>query len=208
MSSVFYVDGYQPATDRQAEAHLMQWLKAQVQSGQLNPGNGAGRRPMCEDRRDQYGIVWERRVWNFVDMQVAGVPSKGYIELLQSTNRSGMSSQTWYAIRCLPETEDLYYIWRHGTNSPSSDQRCNAMDMRLHLGYNRQYNRTLADRIRHDNGWRGTSDLHASVVADMAQLGRSLIAIACFQLSIAVSISRAMNPIPLSGEMAGRMYAR
>jgi hypothetical protein len=141
-------------------------------------------------------------------MRVAQIPSQGYIQLMRSTNRAGVSNNTWYAIRCLPIRQEEFNLWRYGNSSGPAEQRMSARDMQMHLGYNRQYNLTLQQRIRQYNyGQRGLCDLHSRIVADMAALGRNLIAIACFQLAANVGSGGAMNPVPIAGEIAGRAHA-
>jgi len=204
--SDFYAAGYHPRIDPRGEARLVEWLRQQVRSGYLNQDNSHYRRPMFEHRTTAHSIDWEMYVWNYVNMSVAEVPSHGYIQLLRSTNSRGATNDTWYAIRCMPPTEEEFYLWRDGTNCPPPSQQLSARDMQTHLGYNRQYNLTLQQRIGlYSNSQRGLCHLHSQIVADMAALGHNLIGFACFSLALSAGSSGAMNPVPIAGELAGRV---
>lgn len=207
--SAFYAAGYHPRIDPQGEQRLEEWLRQQVRSGYLNRDHPHFRQPMAEHRTAAHGIHWEMYIWNYVDMRVAEVPSKGYIQLLRSTNDRSVLNDNWYAIRCMPPTQEEYYLWRFGCSSPPQDQRASARELQMHLGYNRQYNLTLQQRIgRYHASQRGLCHLHSQIVSELAALGRNLIAIACFQLAINVGSGGAMNPVPIAGELAGRRHSR
>jgi len=158
-----------PSEEEQWRQRLERWLRRTVQRGEFNR-----RRQMPEflilrtaDRHH------EQKLWNFMAMGNV-LESRGYVGLLRmvrSFQPDPYEASTveeviviWEAVRCLPENEADLRRWNY---TPSS-----RTEAEVHLGYNRQYNLTLRDRLL-----RGYTPkyAHRDAVGAIDEQGRQLL---------------------------------
>jgi hypothetical protein len=186
---------------------LRDWLQGVIRSGELtrrqNPRTprerwqwerslGGGSRESCDQKAWDYSLMGSNQFtkgpgWVIGRRVETGGPSAHQNDV----------DYFFCALRCLPVVKQKAEYWGYNVDDLYRE--------RLVIGYNQQYNRTLEARLRaHRPLWAW--ELHDNAVHSMHAQAQRLILTGALQIAVSAGSGEAFNPVPIAGEIGGRLW--